>query len=583
MTLRGSIVAIWALRVSLYAILAFITLLEVHRIHGFFADDAFITFRYARNLALGRGWVYNLGHPSSGATSPLYVVVLAVMYLVHPAMRDNATLIFSVGACIGSILTMESLWYMRLYVAGSVAALFLVANPWFALMRGMESGLFVLFAACAVYCYVRDWQWPSGLALALLTLTRGEGALLAVGCGVMWMATHRKFPTEMVVAGLVPLLIWAVYAFLTLHHILPDTLTAKVDQGASGYWGRGLIFFKGFVSLPKIQSDRAWAVSLLAAVIVGCGAFVVDRRSARIVLPLSWFALGFLFMYGVVWNVPAYHWYYVTPLYVAVILASVGVEHIMDLAWRQRNGVLLSLAVVLVGSVVGAGIAQTRNHFIYGPYIAAATWLRQHTAPTATVAATEIGVIGWVSHRTMVDYLGLLSPRTGQALREHDLTSWLLWYEPNYWVVHSPPWVFEEASTQPWFSSAFTKVYEARGIVIYRRYAPVSNAIATYDRARTLFVGRVSACVPSMRGKMAAAVNTLVRLYGMRPDLQKAFGKGGRLQLADLFDWAAGPGISVDAQKATLLPYASYYRSLARLHLTNACSVIPYPTALRGG
>ena len=44
-----------------------------HHITGFIADDAFITFRYARNLAAGLGFVYNQGEPVMGTSTPLII------------------------------------------------------------------------------------------------------------------------------------------------------------------------------------------------------------------------------------------------------------------------------------------------------------------------------------------------------------------------------------------------------------------------------------------------------------------------------------------------------------------------------
>src|SRR5687767_9880728 len=46
-------------------------------------DDAFITYRYARNLAEGLGMVYNPGapwEPVLGTTTPGYTVLLAGLY-----------------------------------------------------------------------------------------------------------------------------------------------------------------------------------------------------------------------------------------------------------------------------------------------------------------------------------------------------------------------------------------------------------------------------------------------------------------------------------------------------------------------
>ena len=37
-------------------------------------DDAYITYRYARNLATGRGFVYNPGEAVMGTTAPLSTI-----------------------------------------------------------------------------------------------------------------------------------------------------------------------------------------------------------------------------------------------------------------------------------------------------------------------------------------------------------------------------------------------------------------------------------------------------------------------------------------------------------------------------
>ena len=41
-------------------------------------DDTYITFRYSLNLASGHGFVYNLGEPVLGTTTPLWALALAL-------------------------------------------------------------------------------------------------------------------------------------------------------------------------------------------------------------------------------------------------------------------------------------------------------------------------------------------------------------------------------------------------------------------------------------------------------------------------------------------------------------------------
>ena len=43
-------------------------------------DDAPITYRYAQNLADGKGFVYNEGEYIQGTTTPLYTLALAALH-----------------------------------------------------------------------------------------------------------------------------------------------------------------------------------------------------------------------------------------------------------------------------------------------------------------------------------------------------------------------------------------------------------------------------------------------------------------------------------------------------------------------
>lgn len=42
-------------------------------------DDSYITFRYARNILAGNGFVYNPGEHVLGTTTPLYTILLVLL------------------------------------------------------------------------------------------------------------------------------------------------------------------------------------------------------------------------------------------------------------------------------------------------------------------------------------------------------------------------------------------------------------------------------------------------------------------------------------------------------------------------
>jgi len=61
-------------------------------------DDAFITFVYARHLGAGEGFVFNLGERVLGATSPLHVLLLALVYRVAGDVLPTAAIALGAAA-----------------------------------------------------------------------------------------------------------------------------------------------------------------------------------------------------------------------------------------------------------------------------------------------------------------------------------------------------------------------------------------------------------------------------------------------------------------------------------------------------
>ncbi|MEW6648986.1 MAG: hypothetical protein AB1453_02220 [Chloroflexota bacterium] len=112
---------------------------------NFTQDDTFITYRYARNIARGYGFVYNPGEGVLGTTTPLYTLLLA-------AIIAWATRLDVVGISQG--VTFFSLWLSAFLLyklgesCGKLRAGFLglvyLTNPFLPHFGGMQS-LFLLF------------------------------------------------------------------------------------------------------------------------------------------------------------------------------------------------------------------------------------------------------------------------------------------------------------------------------------------------------------------------------------------------------------------------------------------------------
>ena len=212
-------------------------------------DDAFITYRYARNIVSGDGWVYNAGEPHNTATSPLYTALVAGIGALVGDIPRAGHLIGSASLIACGMLTALIVAGAGFPMAGVLAGLFIVINPLLLLTVSMETPLFLALCAGAVLLASDANRVTSAVALAsLATLTRGEAiVLLALIYGLSVWRT-RRVQWWPVVVSLAIALPWALYATLSLGSPVPDSLGAKAALGV----GLGMPAFAVVRQAPEI-------------------------------------------------------------------------------------------------------------------------------------------------------------------------------------------------------------------------------------------------------------------------------------------------------------------------------------------
>jgi hypothetical protein len=191
----------WFVPCAAFAILAAFTFLQVA--FGYFnadlsghavgTDDAFISFRYAQNLADGHGLSFNPEESIEGFSNLLFVLLLAPwaevldgLSLFHFACALNV-------AIAGGALALLYRYCQRFLPAGSVAAtVFLFAfcpTLWIALGSGMETSL-IVFSVVAHLAFSRlvlerragNGPWlAAGFLVAMTVLARADGFILPLG------------------------------------------------------------------------------------------------------------------------------------------------------------------------------------------------------------------------------------------------------------------------------------------------------------------------------------------------------------------------------------------------------------------
>ena len=188
--LQPSRIALGAAHLPWLALLAWLTSLS-----WFLTDDAFISFRYVRNLLNGHGLVFNVGERVEGYSNFLWILELAAVERVLNIRPEYAAPWLSILFTAGTLALM--LWWiarlpgLRMRGLVSWCALALVcSSATFAVWTsggGLETRQFTFFIVLAVVCLslyrnLRGGLLTASVSLALASLTRPEGPLIAACC-----------------------------------------------------------------------------------------------------------------------------------------------------------------------------------------------------------------------------------------------------------------------------------------------------------------------------------------------------------------------------------------------------------------
>jgi arabinofuranosyltransferase len=540
---------------------------------GFTPDDAYITMRYARNLADGHGWTYNLGDESgNGATSALYVLVLAALQVVHAGPETNANLVSILAVTLSATAIFVLLRARVSTAAGLLAAGLLVWNPWYPLARSMESalllGLVSLLLALAFLTRPtnRVAQVSIGVVAGLMLLTRGEAIVMALLVLAYLVVRDRRVPWAAVIGGAAVLGVWAVAAWALIGSPIPVTLGAKMAQARSGYWGSEYAFLTDWTGPIGGLRMWAWFWFLVAGVALAVAGAWRRPQLRWLVGVVAGYGIATYLLVGVVLRVPGYFWYYSPLVFALVVTGAIGWGWVLSLV--RVRGVAIALALVAV-ALVGA---QVREHsprgYQYGSYGDVAAWLKANTDPTTTVGAAEIGVIGFESERPIIDFLGLLDTRSADDLRAHDLTAWFDRNPPEVFITHQPVWVFEYPTlAEPAFARSYRLEAGGRGMWIFRRQGGADAAApdGPIIVAPQLFLPSLADEQVMLTGDDERAVQQLAAVFVARPDLQKAFMKDGSVVVVPMLTWArdVSDRTQPDVAAEALTPFAAQYADMA--------------------
>ena len=458
-------------------------------------DDAYITYSYARGFARFGRLVYGASDAHLATTAPLYAMFLG---LGNRLGVDIPSLSKAVSAL--SVLAASAALYLLLrrhgLPFGALVAAFLMATSpllWFSF--GLETCSYIALVCWAFYLHDSQHYCTTAILLALAVCTRADALLPAAVIACYHLAVgRRKLPHVAACAFVVIVALMAAYLTLSSGSPLPVTLYAKQAQtrlGITGFYV-GTSFFAGLGIMLKGWASQsplfyAWVPLVLTGLVASFG----HRWTWGLA---AWGALHLL-AYAML-NVSPYFWYYAAAVPGAAVLGGLGAQW---LAGRRRGKPLTLLACAALPLCVLAAQSISQLYFASAlrgtigkrpegeakvlpsqtgsVYRKIGEWINTHTTPGATVAVTEVGIIGFYADRPMVDFLGVLQPEVAAALARGDLLYTLPRYMPDYVVLNQDLSTFGvKYQSDAWFLSNFEPVaqitdssWSAQPFIILRR------------------------------------------------------------------------------------------------------------------
>lgn len=213
----------------------------------FAQDDAFITYRYARNIAQGRGFVYNRGEPVLGTTSPCYTLWLAALgKLSNQDIRLLSHWTSVVSLWLAGVVLYTLGRPANLLQATAMAVIY-ITNPILGWSMGMETCFLILFLLLVIMSYVQDKLILSGALMGILVLIRYEAVLLAFILAVHYTIERRRLPTWLA-AGVPFIAAWGLYAWGTFGTIIPHSASAKLVASRVPFVVGALVYSRLFIN-----------------------------------------------------------------------------------------------------------------------------------------------------------------------------------------------------------------------------------------------------------------------------------------------------------------------------------------------
>jgi len=447
-------------------------------------DDVWIHFRYAENFSQGHLFEYNVGEPTPGTSSPLWVILISISFLLRldPIVFSIAlSSLFFLLTCFETYRLSLRLELSRNFsLMAAMLVVFAGRLAWSSL-SGMEITLFcwlTLFAANLHLEEVKQNQVNllTGLVFGLASVTRPEGVLLAMIYFGITLLQAKGGPAQVppntqpkvrrlilsIIIFLFIILPYGVFSYLHTGSFLPNTFKGQGGEfrlipDITFLRGTGKLFFKDNVIILILWFTamgifiRSLIRGALERNFLLINLWIILLPMASSVLTPNW----------------RHHGRYLIPLIPFVIIASLHVvQRFKDKIPQAvfKSGMVVMVLLTLVSTVVYGRALGWNVENINHQQVKVAEWLNQSLPEEKVFGMNDIGAIGFITKKKVVDMAGLVNPAVFQfqKMPEPEGTKNLLKLLKdsgvNYIIIY-PHW-YQYLTSH--YADALEKIYSAR-------------------------------------------------------------------------------------------------------------------------
>lgn len=425
-------------------------------------DDAYITYRYARNILAGIGFVYNPGEHVLGTTTPLYTLLLVIIgkitggpqasfpeiSLIINAIADSLTclLLFDLGRRSGSTL------------GGIATALVWSIAPFsvtFAI-GGLETSVYVLLLTATMSAYLHRRFYLVACLGAFSLITRPDAVLLLGPIAIDRLLKVRKDRSDLTInskekfwGNLIfeiliftgPILLWIFVSIYLFGSPIPNSIAAK-SLAYSLPSTAALIRLIQHYATPFMGHHTFGYLWISIGMILYPFLFIIGAKQSILTNKRIWPFVLYPWLYFVVFSIAnplIFRWYLTPPLPAYFLFILIGINQILKTfgAWLFKrlerfprfrvsaSWVFLFFTILFVVLFPFSSSLSdwrlTPDHGFNRPapemawhklelmYQQAALSLAPKIDHQTVLAAGDVGVLGFITNARILDTVGLNS------------------------------------------------------------------------------------------------------------------------------------------------------------------------------